>query len=260
MVWRLSPVNGGWGELKHGMVGGSGCAHSWGVVKIDLNDGFYFNKLRAGIYNYMIRPRNISGTLRYKTRRFFGCLSPWKSTNLTFLSNLWAAMSKSNPPKNSYIFFLIDLAWDQTWSFIRIILTRPECNVIFPPGFPRHTVSSIFYIDNVGGSSRQFEKNIAFARNDSLYSLTYYSNDPILWCSLDSQSYHQLDPELNGHRNLIGIKLLQCHPDSRSIRLNFLFEPRPFLTSQAVKLYHRWSWLFYFVNTRRSFLYELWAS
>lgn len=118
----------------------------------------FTNKLRAGIYNYMIRPRNISGTLRYKTRRFFGCLSPWKSTNLTFLSNLWAAMSKSNPPKNSYIFFLIDLAWDQTWSFIRIILTRPECNVIFPPGFPRHTVSSIFYIDNVGGSSRQFEK------------------------------------------------------------------------------------------------------
>lgn len=102
-------------------------------------------------------------------------------------------------------------------------------------------------------------KNIAFPRNDSLYSLTYYSYDPVLWCSLDSQSYHQLDPELNDHRNLIGIKLFQCHPDSRSICLNFLFEPRPFLTSQAGKLYHRWSWFFYFVNKRRSFLYELWA-
>jgi hypothetical protein len=70
-------------------------------------------------------------------------------------------------------------------------------------------------------------KNITFARNDSLYSLTYYSNDPVLWCSLDSQSYHQLDPELNDHQNLIGIKLFLCHPDFQIHPPEFPFRASP---------------------------------
>jgi hypothetical protein len=116
----------------------------------------------------------------------------------------------------------------QTWPFIRIILTRPECNIILPPGFPRHTVSSIFYIGNVGGSSRQFETYCFCQEWFALFSdLLYYSNDSILWCSLDGQSYHQLDPELNDHQNLIGIKLFLCHPDFQIHPPEFPFRASP---------------------------------